>query len=143
MFKPRKTVPLQSWSDPDHIKLYTISATDTAVAHPLFLAELTRLKYARPIPWAQIPAFAIFHAGATMLYLALCWWDNDNELFIAVSVQKNGRWIEDREKYSFCIWDLEVLWHERNSFIRHLYSGERNLTAYRSDLYSQLPSATL
>src|SRR5687767_12492761 len=48
--------------------------------------------------------------------------------------QKTGGWIEDQSKYSFCIWDLELIWHERNSFIRHMYSGTQNIEAYRKDL---------
>src|SRR4051812_22169881 len=116
MFTARRTEPLRSWKEPDGIKVYTISATGDEVSYSAFVAELARLKAARSVNWATTPAFAIFHAGATMLYLVLCWWQNENELFTTVSVLKDGQWIADREKYSFCIWDLEVFWHERNSF---------------------------
>lgn len=132
-FKPRRTEPLSNYSDPDGLKLYFISASGAPVDHREFLAELAATKQRHPLNWRDTPAFAIFHAGATMLYLVVCWWGNGNELFTTVSVREADRWIEDPSRYSFCIWDLEVIWFERNSFICHLYSGKTDLHAYRAD----------
>lgn len=70
-----------------------------------------------------------------MDYLVVAWWGNDNELFTSVSVTEEGTWIEDPSRFSFCLWDLEVIWHERNSFVRHMYSGKPSLVDYRSDTY--------
>jgi hypothetical protein len=81
----------------------------------------------------SIPGFAIMHDGASCEYLIVGWWQNDNELFVSVSVKEPNAWIEDMTKYSFCLWDMDVIWHERNSFIRHLYSGTKDLDAYRND----------
>ncbi|MBK1879557.1 hypothetical protein [Pelagicoccus mobilis] len=136
MFSSRKTIPLPSTEDPDYLKLYTISATGAPVVPSDYLERLGEIKNAKPIPWAQTPGFAIFHEGASLRYLVVCWWGNDNELFNSVSVFENGSWIEDTSKYSFCLWDLEVIWHERNSYIKHLYSGTQDLNAYREDTFA-------
>ena len=133
MFEPLLTVPLTSYCDPDGLKLYTISAKGQPVRHHLYVERLAHIKRQKKIN-SSMPAFAIFHDGASMEYLVVAWWMNENELFISVSVRQDDAWIEDQSKYSFCIWDLELIWHERNSFIRHMYSGTRNIEAYRKDL---------
>ena len=135
MFSARKTERLAAYSDPDEIKLYAISASGAPVDPQEFVQEWEDAKRRRAVNWSKTPAFGIFHAGASMLYVVLCWWGNGNELFTAVSVREEGRWIEDRNRFSFCIWDLQVMWFERNSFIKHLYSGAENLAGYRADFY--------
>ena len=133
MYTPRKTLPLTSVSDPDGVKLYTISASGAEVDFARYRERLAYVKKDRNIN-SSIPSFAIMHDGATCAYLIVGWWSNGNELFLSVSVQEQNTWIEDMTKYSFCIWDLEVIWHERNSFIRYLYSGNPDLNKYRKDM---------
>ena len=133
MYSPRKTFPLTSVSDPNGVKLYTISASGDEVEFSRYRERLAYVKKDRNIN-SSIPAFAIMHDGATCAYLIVGWWSNGNELFLSVSIQEQNTWIEDMTKYSFCIWDLEVIWHERNSFIRHLYSGNPDLSRYRKDM---------
>ena len=135
MFKTRRTEAVSGYRDPDGIKLYFISASGGMVDDRVFAVELARIKQQRKFNWSETAGFAIFHAGATMLYLVVCWWGNGNELFTAVSVREDGHWVEAPSRYSFCIWDLEVMWFERNSFIRHFYSGKADFEAYRADLY--------
>jgi hypothetical protein len=132
-YSPRLTLPLASWRDPDGVKLYTISASSCPVDHRAFIERFAAVKKERTVDWPATPAFAIFHSGATMLYLVLAWWEG-NELFASVSVREGDSWIEDPHRFSFCVWDLEVFWFERNSFVRHLYSGTTDLAAYRKDL---------
>ena len=133
MFKPRLTIPVSNYRDPDGLKLYTISATDQPVDHRGYVEQLAAIKRQKKIS-SSIPAFAIFHDGASTQYLVVGWWMNQNELFTSVSVREEIGWVEDLDKYSFCIWDLEIIWHERNSFIRHMYVGAPNIEAYRKDL---------
>lgn len=140
MFKPRTLRSLPPALDADGLKLYSISADDAPVDIDEFQARLIRVKASRHLAWASLPAFAIFHRGASAPYLVVAWWGNDNELFTSVSVRIAGSWVEDPERYSFCLWDLEVIWHERNSFIRHLYSDQPDLTRYRADI---CPTASL
>ncbi len=136
MYKPRKIESRQAWIDADGIKLYTIAAHGGVVEHADYLVQLAEVKVARGIDWKTTPAFAIFHDGADMDYLILAWWGNGNELFTSVSVKQQNGWVEDLARYSFCLWDMEVFWFERNAFIDCLYSGQRDLERYRAARYS-------
>lgn len=132
MFHPRKIESLPQWSDPDGIKIYTISAQDEPVNQAPYLARLSEVKKSRAVAWASTPAFVIFHDGANMAYLVLAWWGNDNELFTSVSVKTASGWIEDSGQYSFCVYDLEVFWAERNFFVEQVYCPQPSLAGYRA-----------
>ncbi len=67
-----------------------------------------------------------------MRYLVLAWWGNDNELFTSVSVQTASGWMEDPARYSFCVYDLEVIWQERNHFVESMDCAEPSLADYRA-----------
>ena len=137
MFKPRKIDSAPEWLDDDGIKLYTVSATGAPVDASAYHPRLAQVKQSRPVAWAQTPAFAIFHDGAGMAYLVLCWWGNDNELFTSVSVRTDEGWVEDPARFSFCLWDLEILWFERNAFVETLYSGRPDIRRYRAARLAQ------
>ena len=135
-FKRRRIESHSHWLDDDGIKIYTISVQDNAVDQSRFTERLTQMKARKPIAWQSTPAFAIFHEGANAPYLVLAWWGNDNELFIAVSAKIGSECIEDPLRFSFCIWDMEVLWNERNFFIETMYRTEPNLDEYRRRRFS-------
>ncbi|WP_223671038.1 hypothetical protein [Kangiella shandongensis] len=132
MFKPRLIQTDKDWLDADGIKLYTISAANLPVNRSDYLGQLKVLKLKKDFDWARTAAFAIFHDGASAKYLVLVAWGNDNELFTTVSVRKSEHWFEDPEAYSFCLWDMEVMWAERNIYIETMYSGVESLDAYRA-----------
>ena len=132
MYRPRPIVSLPLDADADGLKLYTIAATDQAVDIAPYLPRLAAMKQARSIPWADTPAFAIFHEAAKARYLILGWWGNSNEMFIAVAAQDASGWVEDLSRYSFCLWDMQVMWHERNAFVECMYGSVPSLEAYRA-----------
>lgn len=132
MYKLRKIYSLSPAFDTDGLKLYTISASGAEVDASRYQDRLAFVKSQKQID-SSVPGFAILHDGSACEYLIVGWWRNNNELFVSVSVKEHDVWVEDMTKYSFCLWDLEIIWHERNSFIRHLYSGTTNLDAYRND----------
>ncbi len=131
VFKPRNIESRQDWRDEDNIKLYTITALDAPVDQGPYLARLAEVKRQKAVNWPNTPAFVIFHEGATYRYLVLAWWGNDNELFTSVSVHEGDGWVEDPAKYSFCLWDLEVFWFERNAYVDLVYCDAPDLDAYR------------
>lgn len=133
-FAPRPIRSDPAWDTATGTKIYTISAVDAPVARAPFLARLAEVQSDKAqFDWAHLPAFAICHAGAGADYLVLCWWGNDNELFTSTSVrQPDGGWVIDPDRWSFCLWDLEVLWGERNLFVEMLYSGNPDLAAWRA-----------
>ena len=132
MFKPRRIETSPTWRDSDGIKLYTVSATGEIVEHCPYLEQLQIIKAQKAIDWKCTPSFAIFHEGSNAQYLVLAWWGNDNELFTSVSVRESAGWLVDSDKYSFCLWDLEIFWTERNIYIETMYSGQPNLEDYRN-----------
>ena len=133
MFSERRIEALPAQVDADAVKVYTISATGGPVDPAPYLARLQAMKAARARPWRDIPAFAICHDGASARYLTLGWWGNDNEMFVAVAVTQPEGWVEDLGRYSFCLWDMEVMWYERNAFVDWMYGAVPNLDAYRAD----------
>ncbi|WP_109126251.1 hypothetical protein [Dyella sp. C11] len=134
MYRPRPIVNLPRDTDPDGIKVYAISAPGKAVDVSHYLPRLQAMKQVRPIAWRSTPAFAIFHEGANARYLVLGWWGNDNEMFIAVAAEDASGWVEDMSRYSFCLWDMEVMWYERNAFVECMYGVVPSLDAYRASM---------
>lgn len=131
MFKPRKIVSDKNWRDKDGIKLYSISVDDAPVEPESYQERLEQVKVERNIIWRQTAAFAIFHHGESFQYLVLVWWGNDNELFTSVSVRQDDNWQEDASKFSFCLYDMEVMWRERNIYIETIDCAKPSLEAYR------------
>jgi len=136
MFVARKIESREDWLDPDGIKIYTLSAYGNTVDQSKFMERLKTSKSMRPILWRETPAYVIFHEGESYLYLVLAWWGNDNELFTATSVLTEDTWIEDPERFSFCLYDLEIFWAERNIYINTMYSGSQNIDLYRQQRFA-------
>lgn len=67
--------------------------------------------------------FVIQHQGETGDYLILCWWDNENELPTRVFVRKGEVWLPATERESFCVWDLEIFWFERQQYVATVLAG--------------------
>jgi hypothetical protein len=131
MFRPRTIRGLRDWTDAEGGKVYTISANGEAVDRSPFIERLIAVKLVRNVPWSATPHFTIFHQGESFPYLILAWWGNDNELFTSVSVRAEQGWVEQAEKYSFCVYDLEVFWAERNIFIETFYCRTPSLKGYQ------------
>ncbi|MEL7510454.1 MAG: hypothetical protein AAFN42_24255 [Cyanobacteria bacterium J06554_1] len=131
MFEPRRIESAATWLDQDNIKIYTVSASGNAVDQSSYRERLKDVKQARTVNWSLTPSFTIFHSGASADYLVLAWWGNDNEMFTSVSVYVDSQWIEDSNRYSFCLWDLEIMWAERNFFVEFMYCEAPNLELYR------------
>jgi len=136
MYHPRKIECDPAWLDVDGIKIYTISAQHERVQHGDYLPRLAEVKRSKSVSWSTVPAFVIFHDGASSQYLVLAWWGNDNELFTSVSVNTASGWVEDASQYSFCLWDLEVFWHERNFYIESVYCAQPDINVYREKRFA-------
>jgi len=78
--------------------------------------------------------FLIAHAGREIWYTVLCWWDRENELPIRVWVAEPDssgipQWRDARGGESVCVWDLDVIWHERQAYVETLLSSQTGLDA--------------
>jgi len=132
MYKPRKIESNLNWSDRDKIKIYTVSESGEPVDKNKYLIQLERIKKSKTVNWSATPAFVIFHEAVSAYYFVLAWWGNDNELLTHVTVEIGDGWIHDPDKYSFCVWDLEIMWAERNFFIESVYCGKPDIDDYRA-----------
>jgi len=134
MYTKRSTSRVSGLGNVAGLKVYAISASGAAVDPGVFSAQLQSMLREASVKWSETAGFAILHQAANFPYLVLSWWGNDNELFVRVAVLEDGQWVIDPNRFSFCLWDMEIMWLERRSYIRWMYSGEQDLDAYRSDL---------
>lgn len=44
----------------------------------------------------------------------------------------NNQWVEDANKYSLCLYDLDILWNERNIYIDTIDCESPSLRQYQS-----------
>lgn len=88
----------------------------------------------QPASTAQRPGVGalIRHAGRGMDYLVLVYWDNENECLVRIWVRDEGGWRAARGE-SFCVWDLQVIWHEREACVRHLLTDTPDVDGYLAD----------
>lgn len=138
-------IDLDGWT----LKPYSIRGRDCAA--DLFDTHvLAAIRAALPTParTASRPgvAFAIHHIATPLDYLIVCWWDNENELFTRTLVRDAAASTRDpatafrvTDRESFCVWDMDIMWHERAAYVRHvLSSGVRgDLRAYVADRFSR------
>lgn len=79
------------------------------------LRELPEADEARGCPGL---GFLIAHQGRTGDYAVIAWWDRENELPMRVFVRRSGEaWRPAQDNESICVWDLEILWAERQAWV--------------------------
>jgi hypothetical protein len=116
------------------LKAYSIVYGDAPFDRERFDAGLRLAERELPAP-AVAPGrpgvgFVIFHQGRTGPYLVLGWWDNENELPVRVFLEDPAGWRPAAGGESFCVWDLRVVWHEREAYVRMMLGGEADEAAY-------------
>lgn len=137
--RPRRflgALPRKDW----RIKRYAIWREDAVFDDARFDAGVRMAARALPEP-AIAPgrpgaAILILHQGVTADYVVLAWWDSDNELPLHVWVRTpdEADWRPAGERESICVWDLEVLWGERERYVRHVLAAETpDIEAYLAD----------
>jgi hypothetical protein len=106
------------------VKLYSISHDGSQIRWTEFQEGFRLARATLPQP-ATAPGrpgvgFAIAHHGKTADYAVLAWWDHENELPLKVFVRPpsaGARWRPAREGESVCVWDLEIIWEEREAYV--------------------------
>lgn len=103
------------------LKVYSIVYGESPLRTPDFEAGLLLAERDLPHPptSAQRPGvgFIIMHQGRTADYLIMCWWDQENELPLRVYVRDGNGWRPAVGGESVCIWDLRVIWWERETVL--------------------------
>jgi len=113
------------------LKVYSVvldgSEPDWGVFEPAIALALDALPSPAKAPGRPALGFLIAHTGRGMWYAVLCWWDRENELPIRlwVAEQDGGppRWRPARASESVCVWDLDIIWHERQAWVATLLAG--------------------
>ncbi len=79
--------------------------------------------------------FIIMHQAQVGDYLVFGWWDNGNELPVRLFVSPPvvARFRGPNERESFCIWDIDVMVHERDAFVRATRAAGIDADAYLAD----------
>ena len=89
--------------------------------------------------------FVILHRAGNMLLLLITTWRNTNEMWKSIFVKEAGQsepyeaiLFETDHKGTYCVWELGVIWHERNAWVRFLSSrrDEEAKLEYVNDLFS-------
>ncbi len=70
--------------------------------------------------------FAILHQAQGDDYLILAWWDRQNELPTRVFLRTAEGWRPAGGGESFCVWDLRVIWWEREAYVGTVLAGGAN-----------------
>jgi hypothetical protein len=106
------------------LKCYAISLPDAVVDASAFTDGVEMAIHALPQPARADgrPGIAIMiaHEGRGARYVVLAWWDRENELPVRVFVaphDEGGAWRAARDGESFCVWDMQVLWFEREAYV--------------------------
>lgn len=132
------------------LKIYSVRYGQSPLDWGRFKTGLAVAEAALPTP-AVTPArpgvgFMILHQGRTGNYVVLAWWDQENELPLRVFVQRSASeaWRPARDSESICVWDLEVIAHERNAYVASVLSPTgADLPAYLRNQFSPTPIPTL
>ena len=70
--------------------------------------------------------FLIAHRGRGASYVVLGWWDRENELPLRIAVRDHepgAAWRAAAASESVCVWDLEVVGHERGAWVATVLGG--------------------
>ncbi len=113
------------------LKCYAVTVPDAEVDPSAFTTgvELAINSLPQPARATGRPALGILiaHEGRGARYVVLAWWDRENELPVRVFVapaDEGGAWRPARDGESFCVWDLQVLWFEREAYVETMLDPE-------------------
>lgn len=119
------------------LKLYSIRVGDQPFDRTRFSEAWGLLESFLPTPAISIGrpgvGFGILHQGATGDYFVAGWWDRENELPTRVLINDGSGWRRAEGSESFCVWDLRLMWWEREAYIATVLSSrEAGVEAYLS-----------
>ncbi|MBV9775057.1 MAG: isochorismatase [Gemmatimonadetes bacterium] len=111
------------------LKQYEITCDPTPLNRDTFASgiELALATLPAPAVTPERPGlgFLVAHQGRNADYIVLGWWDRENELPVRIFVREEGAgWRPARGSESFCVWDLQVLWFEREAYVSTVLAEE-------------------
>lgn len=122
------------------LKVYDIRRRDEPIEEGPYGVALEKLLEQLPEPAITTDrpgvGFIIRHQGHEFQYAVLCWWDSQDELVLRILVRKrqdsSATWGPPTAAQSICVYDLSVIWFERNAYIEHVLAPQDgpNVDAY-------------
>lgn len=127
------------------IKLYSISAKQ-ALVPPAYI-EAVKAKVPKwleaagcyPLDTYRV-ATLILHEGKEGCFAIISWWIDENMLQLFVYLTPNDQPVEfvlySDKGIVTCVWEMAVLWHERNAWVEHVLQKASNpdFNAYLKDV---------
>lgn len=112
------------------MKVYAIRVGDVPFDRKRFDEGMKLSQKSLPQPAIDVGrpgvGFVLMHQGGTGDYVVLCRWDRENELPTSVFINAGDGWRPASGGESFCVWDLRVLWWERETYISTLLAGRND-----------------
>lgn len=116
-----------------------ITPEQDAECRAFFTAEVARLNLQQEL------GFVIIHRAGSVLLPMLMTWRNTNEIWESVYVKHIGQpggcelmTFPGTHRGTYCVWELTIVWHERNAWMRFLSSkrDEAAKLAYLNDRFT-------
>lgn len=139
----KEVFEIYDWS----IKIYTISKNGD-FDHPKFY-DLVKTKLPK---WLSMEnsfvtsnekvGFLILHSGNEGIFSLINWWVGNNMLNTHIFLTDSKNQIDftkiSGDGLASCIWELEVIYHERTSWLRNVLKQAQNPSyqAYLEDVYN-------
>lgn len=130
-YKPRQIESLAPISIGDwRLKRYSVCHEDHRFDESRFVDGVDLAFKALPHPARTAErvgvGFIILHQGNGIDYTVLGWWDRENELPMRVFVcdqPGSNTWRPAAGSESICVWDLQVIWAERDAYVNTVLAG--------------------
>lgn len=128
------------------IKLYSISIANKSVSHEnierakLHLDEWLSKSSLHKLESYKV-ATLILHQGKEGCFAIINWWIDENMLqnFVYLLDDNNEFILFSNNGITTCVWEMAVLWHERNAWVKHVLRKKENpnLSAYLNEQLNQ------
>lgn len=146
-YQPRRIafhqlVEIEGW----FVKIYTITNRPQFASSETLEAAITALPLCLSIPkTSDLPvynvAFLIVHEAREGAWLLFSWWTGgemlETEVYFASRAMPDHIQPSPHDGTLMCVWEMEVLWHERKAWIKHVLSQPDHpaLLAYINDVF--------
>jgi hypothetical protein len=131
-----------------YLKWYNLYPEDAEIAGTQVIDAKAFLKSeseARRLKLENELGFVIHHRAGDYLLLLITTWRNTNEMWESVYVKKVNETesfipikFNTDHKGTYCVWELGIVWHERNAWVNFIESGrdEKAKLIYLNDLFT-------
>ncbi len=122
---------INSW----RIKIYSISLkAETVSERTIKHAKKNIIEWLKKTENCNLPTYKIatliLHEGKEGCFAIINWWIDENmlQLFVYLASTENpdGFKLFSNNGIITCVWELEILWFERNAWIKHVLSKHEN-----------------